>query len=345
MNTKILQISLENPEIEKLNTAASYIKDNKLVAFPTETVYGLGANALNGNAVRKIFEVKGRPSDNPLIVHVSSIKMAKKLIKNDIEKFSSLTDLLWPGPITLIFNKENVIPDIVSGGLSTIALRYPAHPIAQQLIELSGVPIAAPSANLSGKPSPTNEAHVINDLKGRVECLVLSGKTVFGLESTIVDLSKYKPVLLRPGPVSVERLKELLPELSIHPSVKGEEAKTPLAPGMKYRHYSPEIELILYDGNLDWATKKIINETKKIKGKYVILCSEETINFYPHLSRKVSLGSRKELYSVAANLFDILLSLSKNDYELALCEPFPETGIGLAIMNRLRKASWKTVKK
>ncbi|MEA2066743.1 MAG: L-threonylcarbamoyladenylate synthase [Thermotogota bacterium] len=345
MNTKIFHISLENPEIEKLKNAASYIKDNKLVAFPTETVYGLGANALNEMAVRKIFEVKGRPPDNPLIVHVSSIEMAKRFIKNDIDEFSRLTELLWPGPITLIFNKESIIPDIVSGGLSTIAIRYPAHPIAQKLIELSGVPIAAPSANISGKPSPTNEEHVTNDLKGRVECLVLSGRTVFGLESTIVDLSKEKPNLLRPGPISVERLKELLPEMTIHSSVKGEEARTPLAPGMKYKHYSPEIEMILYDGELDWAIHNIIDETKKMKVKYTILCSEETQKLYPDPSKTVILGSRKELYSVAANLFDVLLSLTKNDYEVALCEPFPETGIGLAIMNRLRKASWKTVKR
>ncbi|MFO7881933.1 MAG: L-threonylcarbamoyladenylate synthase [Kosmotogaceae bacterium] len=345
MNTTILKISLEKPEIEKLKIAASFLKENKLVAFPTETVYGLGATAFSEKAVRRIFEVKGRPPDNPLIVHVSSLEMASKLIKEDIDDFSRLTNILWPGPITLIFNKENLIPDIVSGGLSTVALRYPAHPVAQKLIELSGVPVAAPSANLSGKPSPTNEKHVMHDLVGKIDCIILSGKTVFGLESTIVDLSKNKPILLRPGPISVERLKTLFPQLEIHSTVLGEEAKTPLAPGMKYRHYSPEIELILFDGELTWATHEIINATKKLEKKIVILCSEETKNLYPEPSKTVSLGSRKKLYSVAANLFDILLSLSKKDYDVALCEPFPETGIGLAIMNRLRKASWKKITK
>ncbi|MFW6120152.1 MAG: L-threonylcarbamoyladenylate synthase [Petrotogales bacterium] len=344
MKTVKLKISLENPEVEKLKTAASFIKENGLVAFPTETVYGLGANAFNENAVKRIFEVKGRPPDNPLIVHVSSLEMANKLTKEDIENFSRLTNILWPGPITLIFNKEHFIPDIVSGGLSTIALRYPAHPVAQKLIEVSGVPIAAPSANLSGKPSPTNEEHLIYNLDGKVECLVLSGKTLFGLESTIVDLTRSKPILLRPGPISVERLELLIPQLNIHPSAMGESAKTPFAPGMKYRHYSPDIELILYDGDLDWAIQKIIDTTKKTKEKYIILCSEETQNLYPEPSKTIILGSRKELYSVASNLFDTLISLSSKPYGLALCEPFPEKGIGLAIMNRLRKASWKRVK-
>jgi len=345
MNTIKLKISPELPEMDKIARAAEFIKNGELVAFPTETVYGLGANALNSDAVKKIFQAKGRPQDNPLIVHVSSLEMAQNLVVEDINAYE-IAHRLWPGPVTLIFHKRRSIPDVVTANLQTVGLRFPAHPIALRLIAASGVPIAAPSANLSGKPSPTEDWHVAEDLDGKVACIILGGKTLFGLESTIIDMTAEKPMLLRPGPVSPERLKTLLPELVISEAARahGNYDGPPISPGMKYRHYSPDIELILVEGN-PFDSFKTINEiASNSNRKAAILCSEETKELYKEKFDRVILGSRDDLYIVAANLFNALRELPNRGFKLLISETFPEKGIGFAIMNRLRKAAWKVVK-
>ncbi|OAA29921.1 translation factor Sua5 [Kosmotoga arenicorallina S304] len=344
MKTLKLKISPESPEMDKIKQAAEYIKSGKLVAFPTETVYGLGANALDPYAVKKIYIAKGRPEDNPLIVHVSSLEMAQSLVVENIDAFE-IAHRLWPGPVTLIFHKSSVVPSIVTAMMQTVGLRFPAHPIAIKLIESSGVPIAAPSANLSGKPSPTEEWHVVEDLDSRVECIIQGGKTLFGLESTIIDMTRKKPRLLRPGPVSPERLKELLPDLVVSEAARAR-AKydgPALSPGMKYRHYSPDVELILVEGNPFDSFKKIKEIALQSNRKTAILCSKETEMLYGKGFEKIVLGSREDLYIVATNLFSTLRELPGKGFDLLISEAFPEKGIGLAIMNRLRKAAWKVI--
>ncbi|AKI97964.1 L-threonylcarbamoyladenylate synthase [Kosmotoga pacifica] len=345
MKTTKLQVSPETPENEKISTAVEFIKKGELVAFPTETVYGLGANAFDPQAIRKIYLAKGRPSDNPLIVHVSSLDMAQELVIESVSSYE-IANRLWPGPVTLIFRKNKRIPDVVTGGMETVGIRFPAHPIALALISRSGVPIAAPSANLSGKPSPTEEKHVLEDMDGRIACIVLGGKTLFGLESTIIDMTRNRPTLLRPGPVSPERLKDLLPELVVPEFVMAKQGyKGPaLSPGMKYRHYSPDVELILVEGTPEESSKKIEELVKQSERKTVVLCTEETKELYPKNFDRIVLGSRENLYIVAANLFGALRELPAQGFQLLISEAFPESGIGLAIMNRLRKAAWKILR-
>lgn len=340
MKTEKLFVDADKSDKGIISRAARYLQKGELVAFPTETVYGLGANALDAKAVNRIFEAKGRPQDNPLIVHVSSIEMAQELVLDDLSDYKWLVELLWPGPVTIIFRKARKIPDIVTAGLPTVGIRFPSHPVAQKLIEIAGLPIAAPSANLSGRPSPTDEFHVIEDMDGRIACMLLAGKTLFGLESTIVDLSRGKPTLLRPGPISVERLKTLLPDLEVPEFVKAEEKYSgpALAPGMKYRHYSPKIELILVEGDPRERYKEITDFA--FEKNSIILCSRETAHLYPREIRRIVLGSRENLYEVAANLFDALREPGE-EFERMVSESFPESGVGLAIMNRLRKAAWK----
>lgn len=341
MNTVYLRVNSEEPDEFRLKKAARFIREGELVVFPTETVYGLGANALDESAISKIYHAKGRPQDNPLIVHVSSREMVADLVLQNLSEYSALMDTVWPGPVTLIFRKRKRIPDSVTAGLDTVAIRFPSHPVASKLIELSCVPVAAPSANLSGKPSPTREEHVVEDMDGRVSCIILSGSTVFGLESTIIDLSSERTVLLRPGPIDPDQLKGVLPDLQIPGFASGREQYLgdPLSPGLKYRHYSPDIPLILVEGELGLVVSKVgIIAGRKSS---LVLCSEELRDYYPVQVKKVVLGSRSNLLEVASNLFKELRNKENMSFSQIIAEPFPETGVGLAIMNRLRKAAWK----
>ncbi len=341
MDTVYLRVNSENPDEAILKKAAELIRKGELVVFPTETVYGLGANTFDETAIMKIFEAKGRPQDNPLIVHISTMEMLKQIVSQDVESFSALMDLVWPGPVTLIFEKSKEIPDSVTAGLKSVAVRFPSHRVAQELIRLSGVPIAAPSANLSGRPSPTMEEHVIEDMDERASCTILSGSTVFGLESTIIDLSRGRPSLLRPGPIDPDQLKGVLPDLLVPDFVSGrkEYLGDPMSPGLKYRHYSPDIPLILVEGETGMIVAKVgIVAGRK---KSLVLCSEEMKDYYPVQVKKVVLGSRDNLLEVASNLFKELRNKENMEYSQIIAEPFPETGVGLAIMNRLRKAAWK----
>jgi L-threonylcarbamoyladenylate synthase len=347
--TKIMKINPVNPNKKLLNLAAEVIKKGGLVVFPTETVYGLGADAFNPEAVLKIFKVKNRPADNPLIIHISNFEQFEELIdlekeKSDLVKF--ISEKLWPGPVTLVVKKSGKVPSEVTGGLDTVAVRFPAHPVANLLIELSSTPIAAPSANLSGKPSPTDAKHIIDDLKGFVDIIIDSGRSIFGIESTIIDISTAVPRLLRPGPISLERLKILIPELEV-PDLKS--FRRPLAPGMKYRHYSPESYMVLFECKTeDKMVERVKNYLNKKNNKCIILLTtEETINLYPENSdkfKKISLGSRRKLYEVAHNLFDTIIKADSLKPDEIVVEGFREIGLGFSIMNRLFKAAHRIIK-
>ena len=342
MNTLKYRIDPENPDLNILEIVARDLKKGELVVFPTETVYGLGANAFNEAAVKKIYEVKGRPHDNPLIVHISSINQLEDITVGtgclSPEEFKKILEKLWPGPVTFILERKAHVPPQVSAGLSTVAVRFPAHPVARKLIELAGVPVAAPSANLSGRPSPTEEEHVLEDMDGKVRYILLSGSTPLGLESTVLDLTSSPPRILRPGPISVEKLHEILgTDVEIPESARGRKSeKTPLSPGMKHRHYAPTKPLLLVEGEL---TEEIM---KRLPQKSVIICSKETasnLHEYPTLIW----GNKNDLFAAARKLFSLFRDAEKMDAEIIVAEGVEEKGLGLAVMNRLRRAASRVI--
>ncbi|GAA0084165.1 L-threonylcarbamoyladenylate synthase [Clostridium sp. CTA-7] len=342
METKVAIIKDINNDIKYIKEAAKIIKDGGIVTFPTETVYGLGANALNDKAVEKIFNAKGRPQDNPLIVHVSS-KDINNLVKNVPEVAQKLINKFWPGPLTIILNKKEIIPNRTSANLDTIGIRMPDNDIALKLIELSGCPIAAPSANISGRPSPTEVERCIEDLNGRVDYIVGGKRSNVGVESTIVDCTVNPPVVLRPGGITLEMLKEVNKDINIDEAIKGKpnENLKPKAPGMKYRHYAPKAKLKIIKGNKEKTIEKInemvqnyIDNQKEV----VILSTDELYNNFNNC-KVISLGSEKNLYEVARNLFESLRACDDLNVDVILCQAFDEKGVGLAIMNRLNKAS------
>jgi L-threonylcarbamoyladenylate synthase len=335
--TEIIKVDPESPDVEKIRKAARVINKGGLVVFPTETVYGLGANAFDEKATLKIFDVKGRPSDNPLIVHISSLEMLEEVSK-DVPKIAfRLVKNLWPGPLTIIVKKSKKVPDTVTAGLETVAVRMPSHPVAKTLIELSGVPIAAPSANLSGKPSPTKFEHVFEDMFGKADVIIDGGETPFGLESTIIDLTKDPPVLLRPGPLTVEQIERIC-EIQVHEAATGKShLERPLSPGMKYRHYAPEKPLILVE-NL-----KKMEEVLKMYPNGILICPKEHAEFYRERKIKI-LGSLENEYSIAHELFSVLREADKEDADVIIVEGLPEHGVLFAVMNRLRKAASEVIK-
>jgi len=344
MNTLLLKVNAENPDPKKIETAAKIIQNGGLVAFPTETVYGLGADALNANAVLTLFEAKKRPLDNPPIVHVADPKEVYPLVTDVSKKAELLMEQFWPGPLTLIFKHSDSVPSVTVAGLDTIAIRMPKHKVALALITASSRPIAAPSANLAGKPSPTTAQHVFEDLNGRINAILDSGPTNIGVESTVLDISAEPPMVLRPGGTPFEALKKVLGDVKLHPFVQAE-AELPLekirSPGMKHKHYAPKAEVILVEGNVPAVTKKIqeLTETCRLKGKKVgILATDETQTAYK-ADVVVSLGSRFNLATVAQNLFRLLREVDAEDIDVIIAEGVPSEGLGLAIMNRLRKAS------
>jgi len=356
MDTKILYIDPLNPEQELIDEAVNILAYGGLVAFPTETVYGLGANAYNVTAVTNIFKVKGRPMDNPLIVHIASPSMLDDVAIDVQEYVFDLAERVWPGPITFILKRSPNIPREVSAGLHTIAVRCPAHIVALRLIQGLNKPIAAPSANISGRPSPTNAKHVIKELKGKIDAIIDSGDTFFGVESTVVNLLSDPPILLRPGPIGVEELRGILGKDVVVPDfVRGlSEADTALSPGMKHKHYTPNTNLILvelrdYNNDNDIInrlTSRVSDLVKEYSNKgfrVAIIASKETANIYNDNVTKLIIGSRTNLYEVAKNLFNTLRAVDDAKVDIAIVEGFEEKGIGLAIMNRLRKASSKII--
>ncbi|MDM5228162.1 L-threonylcarbamoyladenylate synthase [Cytobacillus sp. NJ13] len=321
----------------QFSQAADLLKNNEVVAFPTETVYGLGGNAENDEAVRKIFEAKGRPSDNPLIIHIADKAQLDAFVTEIPQNAQALMDRFWPGPLTLIFNlKEGVLSHYATAGLSTVAVRMPDHSVALALLEKTGLPIAAPSANRSGRPSPTTADHVWEDLNGRIAGLVDGGPTGVGVESTVVDCTGEVPVILRPGGITREQLEEVVGEVSVDPAL-ADESQAPKSPGMKYRHYAPDAPLYLVEGTREDIQHFV--EDKKQEGLSVgVLTTLENLEFY-RADFIYACGQREKLETVASSLYEALRYFNTTDADIIFCEMFPGEGVGHAIMNRLMKAA------
>jgi L-threonylcarbamoyladenylate synthase len=344
MKTLLLKVNPENPNSAKIQLAAKIIRGGGLVAFPTETVYGLGADALNSEAVLALFEAKKRPLDNPPIVHVSDPEEVYRLVEEVPAKAQILMEKFWPGPLTIIFKSSKIMPKVTVANLDTVAIRMPKHKVPLELIKLSSCPIAAPSANLAGKPSPTTAQHVFEDLNGRIDAIIDGGATNIGVESTVVDLSVDPPILLRPGGTPFEALKNVLFDMKLHVFVQAEqelELHEIRSPGMKHKHYAPKAEVILIDGKVPGVMAKVkeLSESFKHKGQKVgILATDETQTAYKADIIK-SLGSRSNLASVAQNLFRLLREVDAENVDVIIAEGVSSDGLGLAVMNRLRKAS------
>lgn len=341
IETKVLKVHRENPEKETIKEAAKIIKEGGTVAFPTETVYGLGANCFDEEAIDKIFLAKGRPQDNPLILHVSNVEQVYTLVESVSERAKMLMERFWPGPLTLIFNKSEKVSKKVTGGLSTVAIRMPNHKVALSLIEESGVPIAAPSANLSGRPSPTEASHVIEDLFGKIDMIIDGGRVNIGVESTVLDISVEIPTILRPGRVTIEDLLQVFPKVEYDPSIIKDDAKIiPKSPGQKYKHYAPKAKMIGFIGEIEDVvstissyTSEYINEGKKVG----IMATEETRDRYPEGTVLV-VGSREKKETIARDLFKVLREFDELGVDIILGEGVDTLGIGRAIMNRMKKA-------
>jgi len=317
--------------------AAEFIKSGGIVAFPTETVYGLGADALNPSAVKKIFKAKGRPSDNPLIVHIEKKDDVYDLAQNISKAAENLIAVFWPGPLTLVFEKKEIVPFETSGGLNTVAIRLPSNETARLLCKHSGVPIAAPSANTSGKPSPTKAAHVIDDLMGKIDMIIDGGDSVFGLESTIVDVSEDRPALLRPGSITIEMLREYV-DLEIGENLSPDAA--PKAPGMKYKHYAPKAELTVLLGNRENIALEIETLIKHSNKKIGLLLTKQTAELIdaPNCTVLVS-GDIKKPETVAFNLYNRLRQFDEIGVDVVYTEGFGDNDVWFSIMNRLEKAA------
>jgi L-threonylcarbamoyladenylate synthase len=344
MKTLVLKVNPQKPEAAKIRVAAKLIKIGSLVAFPTETVYGLGADALNPQAVLALFAAKKRPLDNPPIVHVENIDDVYMLAKHVPPKAELLMKKFWPGPLTLVLECSEAVPNVTVAGLSTVAIRMPKNKVALALIRESHCPIAAPSANLAGKPSPTSAQHVFDDLNGRIEAILDGGPTCIGVESTVLDLSADPPMVLRPGGTSFEALKKVLGDVKLHPFVATEEEVAVVgarSPGMRHKHYAPNAEMILMEGAVPAVVKKVqelISSCKSTGSRVGVLATDETASKYDADVVK-SLGSRFNLDAIAQNLFKLLREFDAEGVDVIIAEGVPAEGLGLAVMNRLRKAS------
>lgn len=347
METKIVKVDPFGRDESALIPCAEVLRRGGLVAFPTETVYGLGANALMPEAVGRIFEAKGRPQDNPLIVHVSKPEAVAPLVREISEAAIRLMEVFWPGPLTLLFAKSDLVPPIVTAGLPTVAIRMPDHPVAQRLIDLAGVPVAAPSANLSGRPSPTTFEDTLADLQGRVDVIVDGGPSGIGVESTVLDISGPVPKVLRPGGLSLEDLRSVLGEVEVASGVPTQ--GPPPSPGMKYRHYAPKAPVYLVVGSPgeQAAVARFHAIRYLLAGKRVlILASSENLHAYADLADRwpdslavLELGPREDLARVASRLFSGLRHGDEIGADVIFAESFPDKGLGLAIQNRLARAS------
>nr|WP_300004627.1 L-threonylcarbamoyladenylate synthase [Tissierella sp.] len=342
METKIIKIDKESFKEEDLKEAASIIKLGGLVAFPTETVYGLGANGLDEDAVSKIYRAKGRPSDNPLILHIGEADQLEDIAEEIPQEALRCIDKFWPGPLTIIFKRKKVVPDIITAGLDTVAVRMPENPIARALINLSELPIAAPSANLSGRPSPTSGEHVIEDMSGKIDMIIDGGSTGIGLESTILDLSTNIPTILRPGAVTLEDLRAILPNVA-EDSANLKADVIPKSPGQKYRHYAPKAEMLVFTGEIEDVVLKIkdyIAIERSGGRKLAIMATDETQSQYKGEGLVIrTLGTRMDKRTIATSLFNILREFDSLDIDIILAEGVELDDIGLAIMNRMMKAS------
>ena len=339
MQTFYWQLHKNGANDEIMQRAAALIRQGEVVAFPTETVYGLGADGLNGAAVNKIFIAKGRPNDNPLILHIADIKDIEPLTTGLNANAKALAEHFWPGPLTLIVEKSELVPHEVSAGLSTVAVRFPSNKLAQDFIKACGCPIAAPSANISGRPSPTNAQDVLEDMNGKVAAVLDGGSCGIGLESTIVDTTEALPTILRPGGISYEELTEVLGVVEIDKGLLGNTDFKPKAPGMKYRHYAPQASMYLFEGEARRKLPQIVVKALQAGMKVGVLCSstlEEQLPVSPQLLVS-SWGTSLE--QLAGNLFYLLRDFDRSQPDIILAEGVEEKGLGLAIMNRMRKAA------
>lgn len=347
MDTIIEKVDSGHIDTDVMEQAGKLIAEGELVAFPTETVYGLGGDALDPDASRKIYAAKGRPSDNPLIVHIADFDDMKRVAREVPEQAKKLADAFWPGPLTMIVWKSDAVPEATTGGMQTVAVRMPNHPVALELIRRSGCLIAAPSANTSGRPSPTEAQHVAEDLSGKIAMILDGGPVGIGIESTIIDLTEEKPMILRPGYITPEMLSEVLQEeVVIDPGIiAADDTRKPKAPGMKYKHYAPKAEMIIVDGAQDAVIRKIneLTAAKRAEGKKVaVIATDETKDRYD-AQVILSMGKRADEDAIAQHLYKILRECDELDIGEIYSECFQTPRIGQAIMNRLLKAAGHTV--
>ena len=341
MNTRLLKA-----DEEAIAEAGELLKKGELVAFPTETVYGLGGDAFSAASSKKIYAAKGRPSDNPLIVHIAEVSAAERLSPQLPESFYTLAEAFWPGPLTMIVGKRPEVPAETTGGLDTVAIRLPDHPVALAMIRAGGGYIAAPSANASGRPSPTLAEHVMEDMDGRIPLILDGGEVGIGVESTIVDLSEGKPLILRPGYITAEMLERVLKEpVGTDPALltPGQGGR-PKAPGMRYRHYAPKGSMQLVEGDSEAVVAEISGRLGKSTKRCGVLCTDETKERY-RAEKVISLGSRSDLSSVALHLYRALRELDDAGIEEIYSESFEAEGFGMAVMNRMLKAAGYSVLK
>ncbi|HJD12255.1 MAG TPA: threonylcarbamoyl-AMP synthase [Candidatus Ruminococcus avistercoris] len=342
MNTKIVKIDPAHPRMEDIREAGRIIREGGLVAFPTETVYGLGGNALDVTASQRIYAAKGRPSDNPLIVHIADMASLLPLVTEIPEAARKLASACWPGPLTMIFHKSSIVPLETTGGLDSVAVRFPSHPIACALIREGGGYVAAPSANTSGRPSPTMAEHVIEDLKGKIEMIVDGGSVGIGLESTIVDFTEKIPTILRPGYINEQMLRDILGEVRMDKGLIAEDSRIhPKAPGMKYRHYAPKGSLLIVEGQTDRVAAKIeeMAREKTAAGYTVgIIGTDESVGRYSSGIIK-SIGTRSDEESIGRHLYSVLREFDDCGAAYIFSESFDTPKMGQAIMNRLLKAA------
>lgn len=341
MQTIIRKIEENCISQEIMDEAGSLLKAGALVAFPTETVYGLGANALDAQAAAKIYAAKGRPSDNPLIIHIADMKSLSLITEEIPQTAVKLAERFWPGPLTMVLKKSAVVPYGTTGGLDTVAVRMPSHPIALELIRSGGGYVAAPSANTSGRPSPTLAEHVADDMDGIIPMIIDGGAVGIGIESTIVDLTEEIPTILRPGFITKEMLEEVVGCVQIDKGLETDAKVAPKAPGMKYRHYAPRAELIIVEGTSETVIEKINAFVKENEAKGIctgIIGTEETISKYPRGIVK-SMGTRSDELSISSHLYGILRAFDESEAKVIYSESFEEGAMGSAIMNRLLKAA------
>lgn len=342
METKIIQIQENNIDEDLLKSAGEILRTGGLVAFPTETVYGLGGDALNKASSKKIYAAKGRPSDNPLIVHICRFDDIYEIVSEVSEEARKIADAFWPGPLTMILPKSDKVPLETTGGLNTVAVRMPSHPVAVKLIEYAGGYVAAPSANSSGKPSPTVAKYVIEDMMGKIDMIVDGGQVGIGLESTIIDLTVSPPQILRPGYITQEMLARVLGQVDEDVTMfRADSGLSPKAPGMKYRHYAPKGELTIVQGEAKSVIAYINTEAKeamKAGEKVGIIATNELLEGY-HADVIKSVGSRQDETGIARHLYTILREFDDEGVTRIYSESFESQGLGQAIMNRLLKAA------
>ena len=347
MDTVIKVIDIEKVDMEDIHEAGSVIRHGGLVAFPTETVYGLGADGMDAKASAKIYAAKGRPSDNPLILHISNMDMLSDIASEIPDTAVKLMDKFWPGPMTLVFKKKPAVPYGTTGGLETVAVRYPSHPVALALIEAAGTPIAAPSANTSGRPSPTEAKHVIEDMDGRIDMIIDGGQVGIGIESTIVDVTTDIPMILRPGFITKAMVEDVVGAVQVDKVVEAKSVAelggdyAPKAPGMKYKHYAPKAELTMFEGSISKVVEAINIRASEdaANGDIVgIIATDESKSMYP-IGRVVSIGSRKDEETIARGLYSILRDFDSMGVDVIYSETFYDDDLGQAIMNRLIKAA------